>query len=229
MSVERVTNYVDKLEPYLTPDSGNFDDVRPALMSLVLPYEVDPWRYFHTVKHLEEKLEFLVAHAEEFDHPRVVFGASPGHDTLYYPWLYNPQLGVKGINEAQSSEMTQRLFTPHFKLWEVSKMGQFIEVTAHHPSDLGNTDLGYFLDSDMRIIGAPPERFEEYEGQTSSEFTWLGTVARKQYLMGRLAFFASVKGKLIYNTDAGRDLYQAQADTNITDMTARHTAELERL
>lgn len=230
MIPEAVTNYVDCLEPYLVPDSGNFEDIRPALTALALPYEVEPWRFHHTiVNHLQEKAAFLIEHVDSLQFPEVVFGASPGHDVPYYPWLYNPSLGVRGVNEIQASHLTQQLFQPHFKTWVVSRMGSYIEATAGHPNDVEDGDLAHFLDSDMLVLGSAPDRFERYEADICSEFTWLGNVTRKQYLLGRLAFFNSQKDKRIFCTEVAQDLHEAQAHQNIAEMKHRHEAELAQL
>lgn len=229
MARGRVEQYVDSVQAHLTPDDNDFEAVRPVVTALVLPYALEPWRFHHTVAHLEEKAQFLTENIDSLRSPRVVFGASVGHDNLYQPWLYNAALGTSAVNEKQSSRITKLLLSPYFPSEEVDKMAAYIEATAEHPSDVNDSDLAHFLDSDMLVLGAEEERFERYEDDIFKEFTWLGTVDRRAYLMGRLAFFASIQPRRVFCTEVAQDLHEAKAHKNIGAMALRHQRELSRL
>jgi predicted metal-dependent HD superfamily phosphohydrolase len=68
-------------------------------------------------------------------------------------------------------------------------------------------------DTDLAILGAEPQRFDEYETQVRAEYSWVPDeifrVKRQEILAGFLA------RKLIFNTPRLQQLFEHQARTNL--------------
>ncbi len=222
--MRKIEPLLNRLETYLTPDNGNYAEIWPNLINLTQLYERDPWRSYHNVKHLEEMVNFLIASEKELKNPTAIFAAVLGHDSVYEPWLYGG-----GINEDLSAKRTEYFLMPHYGQDLAGVVSAYIRATAAHPVDVVDTDLAYFLDADMSILAADSERFEEYEHGIYKEFTWLGTIARKEYLEGRLNFFKSIESERIFITEIAQDMYEERAHRNIGRMALKHEIELRQI
>lgn len=68
-------------------------------------------------------------------------------------------------------------------------------------------------DTDLAILGAEPQRFDEYETQVRAEYAWVPDeifrVKHQEILAGFLA------RKLIFNTPRLQQLFEHQARTNL--------------
>lgn len=74
-------------------------------------------------------------------------------------------------------------------------------------------------DIDLAILGAPPERFEEFERQIRAEYWW---TPRNTYARRRAAVLRSFLVRpSIYATDEFRDRFEQQARTNLARLAAR--------
>jgi predicted metal-dependent HD superfamily phosphohydrolase len=137
-------------------------------------------RAYHTLDHVAEvATEFEhVAAAVGWDRPKEVYLAILFHDAVYVPGASD--------NESKSAELARR-HTARLGV-DVERIAALIEKTAVHgkltPADV-DRDEALFLDCDMAILGAAPERFDDYDDAIAEEYS---AIPREAYAAGRRAF-----------------------------------------
>lgn len=119
-------------------------------------------RAYHTVQHLAECLRWLDRVRADAVAPGAVELAVWYHDLVYRP--------LRGGNEEASAEvaighLAAAGASPGFR----HVVHRLILATAHRaPPEPG--DAALLVDIDLAILGAPPERFAEYERQIRREY-----------------------------------------------------------
>ena len=91
-------------------------------------------------------------------------------------------------------------------------------TTDHRP--MPNDRSGAVLcDADLSILGADTERYDAYVAAVRAEY---GHVSDAEWQVGRRGVLRSFLDRpTIFTTHAGRDRWEAQARTNISDELAR--------
>jgi predicted metal-dependent HD superfamily phosphohydrolase len=160
------------------------DDVAAALASAY----GEPGRAYHDARHIGEVLGWFDVVADEggWERPAEVFVALLFHDVVYDP------LAAHGSNEATSAWRARAAIANH-EAWrgvDGERVAQLIELTARHtqlaPGDVDD-EAARFLDCDLSILAAAPDRFDEYERGIAREYA---VVPRDAYRAGRRAFLA---------------------------------------
>jgi predicted metal-dependent HD superfamily phosphohydrolase len=86
-------------------------------------------------------------------------------------------------------------------------------MATRHDAQPTEPDARLLVDVDLAILGAPPQRFAEYEAQVQLEHAWvpkwLFKRKRRAVLRGFLA------RSPIYGTDHFRELLEVQARVNL--------------
>jgi predicted metal-dependent HD superfamily phosphohydrolase len=97
---------------------------------------------------------------------------------------------------------------------DVPRVQALVHETARHgghgPLD---PDTAHFVDCDMAILGAEPVRFAEYEAQVRAE--WLPVVGAEAYAEGRRRFFAGLRGRPVFQSEAFATRLEARAQANL--------------
>lgn len=131
-----------------------------------------PPRAYHHFGHVEEVLERFreVAAGPGWVQPREAWLAVLYHDAIYEPG--------RADNEARSAQLAREAITrwlPHADV-DAARVAALIELTARHgklePAEVDG-DAALFLDCDMAILGAPPDRFDAYENAIGREYRHL--------------------------------------------------------
>jgi predicted metal-dependent HD superfamily phosphohydrolase len=173
------------------PEEELFDAIMDA-------YE-EPDRAYHTEQHIEECLLHLDGYG---GHEPEVELALWFHDIVYDPRAHD--------NEQRSAEWAVRVLQEKPSLAETVK--RLILVTRHHAVPAA-PDEQLLTDIDLSILGAPPERFEDYERQIRREYNW---VPEEIYRRERAKVLQKFRDrKFIYSTEYFRDLLEAQARRNL--------------
>lgn len=178
----------------------------------------EPQRHYHSLRHLLELLSALTRLAPQAGlGPREVAVARVA--AWYHDAVYDPT-AAPGANEEASGVLAidslDRLGADPDVIEEVAGL---IGATADHASAGSSPALDVFLDADLAILGAAPERFDEYCEQVRAEYAH---VPDELYASARGAILRGLAGGELYRTDAARALWDAAARANIT-------RELERL
>lgn len=151
----------------------------------------NPPRAYHSIGHVAEVLAHYadVAAGPGWTQPCEVYFAVLYHDAIY-------EAGHRD-NEARSAAFA----VEQIARWlpdagiDTAAVAALIELTAKHgriaPADVGR-DAALFLDCDMAILAAAPERFDAYDRQIAQEYrgsmpAWLFRHYRRRFLKGLLA------------------------------------------
>lgn len=177
---------------------------------LVAAYQ-QPQRQYHTLVHLRECLARLEPVLELAPHPGEVELALWFHDAVYE---------VRGQdNELQSAQWARRsVLQAGASAATADRIHALVMVTRHDALPVG-ADEQLLVDVDLSILGALPERFDEYERLVQAEYAWVpGWMfrgKRRAILEGFLA------RPLIFNTAHFRTLLEARARENLQRSIAR--------
>jgi len=180
----------------------------PGLRSLyadVLDRYSEPHRHYHTYQHLAEcfeKVQDIIALAE---HPAEVNVGLWFHDAIYDTRRDDNEersaawASSAGRELGASAESAQRIH-------------DLIMFTRHAAEPVG-IDAQVLVDADLSILGAQPERFQQYEAQVRNEYGWVPD-----------AIFRSTRDRILkeflgrphlFCTARFRELYEAQARRNL--------------
>ena len=121
-------------------------------------------RHYHTLQHLQECLLQLALPelAEASSEPWLEL-ALWYHDAVYSPWA--------GDNEEKSAQLAERWLAQQ-GIAHPSLVRELILATRHQA--LPEPGLqAWMVDIDLSILGAAPERFQQYEEQVRREYRWV--------------------------------------------------------
>ena len=161
-------------------------------------------RRYHTAQHLGECLELCQETHTVARRPGEVAVALWFHDAIYDPHRHD--------NEAQSAEWARRVVSQSAASGAAGRIHDLIMATRHDATPI-DPDAQLLVDIDLAILGAAPERFDEYEGQVREEYGWVPGIlfrnTRRRILEGFLA------RPRIYATDYFRDRREEAARANL--------------
>lgn len=170
----------------------------------------EPHRHYHTLEHVHELLALLGEF--ELDDRDSVEAAVWFHDAIYDTWA--------GDNEARSAELAATALRD-MRFPRIEAVRAMINATATHDARELTRDGRLFLDADLSILGAPPERYRAYADAIRAEYSW---VPDAKFAAGRAAILRRLLERpSIYQTEAMRARFEEQARANV----ARELAELE--
>lgn len=176
----------------------------------------EPWRHHHDYNHIEEMFDLIVQHKSELRNPNVVCWSTQYHDSIYIPTL------SAGLNEAYSGKLGWHNLG-HLGLYGLGEeVLKYTEQTAKHEAGSTDTDLQFFLDIDIAILGAKPKRYDryatdirtEYSHATDPEYKVARTEALKKLL--KRVPGSSPNEFSVFETTILKGLYEAQAQENIS-------------
>lgn len=178
----------------------------PLAAELAAAYR-EPGRAYHDLTHVAELLDWFDRVADEagWQRPAEVYLAILFHDAIYQP-------GAKD-NEARSAAWARSADLGGAAV-DRERVAQLIELTAKHGHvDAADADAALFLDADMAILGAAPERFRAYDAAIAREYQHVPADA---FRAGRRAFLAGLVQKpRIYLSDYFHARLDAQARENL--------------
>lgn len=184
----------------------NADRAPAVLEELVLAYR-QPHRHYHTLDHVAELLHLLHEHGDGSS-ADVISVAIIFHDAVYNPARHD--------NEVASAALAAQRLT---ELWAetqlVEKIVGYILATQHTSAepDAQDRDLCLFLDLDLAILAAPPERYRAYAGAIRREYA---AVPDSLYRPGRRHVLESLLAQeTIYLSPRLREVWEGPARANL--------------
>jgi predicted metal-dependent HD superfamily phosphohydrolase len=184
-----------------------------ALDALLARY-AEPHRAYHTLHHLEECFAQLDPVRAQCERPAEVELALWYHDAIYEP--------KEPGNEERSAEWAARVLGAAGASPAAAGRVRELVLATKHDAVPETPDARILVDVDLAILGAPPERFDEYEAQVRREYDWVPEpafrAARARILRELLARPA------LYSTAAFRERLEARARGNLARSMARLTA-----
>jgi predicted metal-dependent HD superfamily phosphohydrolase len=193
----------------LVPDAARRE---VALRRLIAAYQA-PERHYHTLAHIDNLLNLV--DAAVLHDPTVVQLAVWFHDVVYD--------ALKSDNETRSAAQALD-FLAHSTLEPArqQRVAFLIERTHDHtqPQPADDTDLLYFLDADLSILGAPAAAYQAYARQIRQEYRLVPDLL---YRPGRRKVLAKMlAAPVLFHTPALREELDAAARRNLA-------AEIEEL
>lgn len=173
-----------------------------------------PPRAYHNFDHVLEVLAHFRS-VPSWDDPVAVALAILFHDAIY--------VAGRGDNEAESARMMRDIVreAPLTTPCDLARAERLILLTARHGSlggDAFDHDTAHFLDCDMAILGASPERFRLYEQQIQDEYA---AVPTQLYRAGRARFLDKLLASpRIYLSDTFQQRLEPRARANLASARA---------
>ena len=181
-------------------------DLKPDLMAA---YQATG-RWYHNWDHIEALMEDFHRLADHWLYPEAVETAILWHDVIY--------TAMSPTNEADSAALMRDRLKGCGDPATIDRADALILATADHafpddmPSDLA-ADCALFLDMDMAILGADPDRFDRYDAAIRQEFSAvpddLYRPRRAEVLKGFL------RRNDLYLTDVFKQSHDQQARDNL--------------
>lgn len=177
----------------------------PPLLERLLHAWREPQRHYHTLQHLQECLDHLEGARERALHPGEASLALWFHDAVYDPRRHD--------NEQRSAEWAREcLLASGADDTCADRVHALVMATRHDAVPVAG-DAPLVVAIDLAILGAPRERFDEYERQVRLEY---GHVEDEAYRAGRGRILRALLGRpAIYSTPLFRDRFEAAARANL--------------
>ena len=137
----------------------------PAVLDAALCAWAEPHRRYHTLQHLAECLALFERERALAERPGEVALALWFHDAVYDTSRHD--------NEAASAAWASRVLHGAGASGEVVERVQSLILATRHDGVPATADARLLVDIDLAILGAAPERFDEYERQIRAEYAFV--------------------------------------------------------
>lgn len=182
-----------------------------ALHDALIARYSEPHRKYHTLQHLTECLENVRELRALAEHAAEIEIALWFHDAIYQV--------RRNDNEAKSAAWAHASMlaggTPPAA---AARVHELVLATRHNAIPSGN-DAAILVDVDLWILGAPPERFDEYERQIRAEYGWVPDFLYRRERRKILQQFLA--RSRIFNTELFFVRFESQARANVARSLAR--------
>jgi predicted metal-dependent HD superfamily phosphohydrolase len=182
-----------------------------SVFAELLARHSEPTRAYHTCQHLEECFAQFARARSLADRPGEVQLALWFHDAIYDT--------RSSRNEDESADWADAVLESAGAAPEMRERIRALILATRHAGDPGSADARLTVDIDLSILGAPAERFAQYEAQVRQEYAWVPDpvyrAARARILAGFL------ERPAIFATQDFRSRLEAQARRNLRDSLAR--------
>lgn len=165
----------------------------------------EPHRAYHNCQHLEECLQMRRLLNAACHAPAEVDLALWFHDAIYDP--------LRSDNELRSAQWLDDVARDSGLGDEARRRLYGLIMVTRHDGAPASADEAVLVDTDLAILGASAERFEEYDRQVRREYRYVPLFVyrqkRRQVLKGFLA------RERIYTTAPYFDAFEQQARANL--------------
>jgi predicted metal-dependent HD superfamily phosphohydrolase len=177
----------------------------------------EPHRAYHTLQHLAECFDWYDGARQLAERPFEVELALWFHDAIYEPRASDSE-------ERSAAWAADALRSAGAAADVAARVSELILATKHARAE-SSRDQALLLDVDLSILGAPPERFREYEVQVRREYAFVPDEAFRKARAAILARFAA--RPRLYATDHFATRLEAQARSNLRESIERLAASRE--
>lgn len=165
----------------------------------------EPHRKYHNDRHLDECLAGLAQVRAEATHPAEIELALWFHDAVYD--------STSQDNEVRSAEWAHAACLEAGLAPDVAdRVHDLVLATRHDNTPLAG-DARIIADIDLSILGAPAERFDEYEHEVRQEYAWVPAQFFRRERRRILKQFLSLPR--IFGTAYFFNTFEAQARQNL--------------
>lgn len=182
-----------------------------ALRDALLAAWAEPQRRYHTLRHLLDSVALLEPELASATHPGEVEVALWFHDAVYALRAAD--------NEARSAAWADRALREGGVAPDAVARVVALVMATRHDALPATDDERLLVDVDLAILGADPERFDEYEAEVREEYAW---VPRPLFRRRRRAILqAFLDRDAIYATAPFRARLEARARANLARSLSR--------
>lgn len=170
----------------------------------------EPQRAYHGWSHIEALLALFAEVQDRLYDPKAVLYAILFHDAVYDP--------TRSDNEERSADLLRALDPGLLDEATKAKAVRMVESTKGHalpegPSHEEAADTAVFLDMDLSILAAEPERFDAYEREVRIEYAH---VSDELFRHGRARILRDfLQREQLFLSDWGRQRFEAPARENL--------------
>lgn len=186
----------------------DYQTIADCWQNIVTHYQ-QPHRHYHTLHHIEALLEQFDGIKDQLKQPESVLLAIFYHDVIY-----QTQGKPAMSNERQSAAYFIAELGGFLPIDLQNRVVELIIATEKHElADTNNSDMAYFLDMDLRILGQTDLVYQAYCQQIRLEYQH---VAKVLYNFSRKkALKRFLDRKRLYFTQRFSTQYEQQARQNI--------------
>ena len=165
----------------------------------------EPHRHYHTLQHLDECLALLPALRPLAEQPAEIELALWFHDAIYELQRQD--------NELRSAEWARSAVQQSGLSNDCAERIHALVMATRHSAVPEGIDARILVDIDLSILGAAPQRFDEYERQVRAEYAW---VPEPQFRDGRRGILEQFLARpTIFNTDYFLARFEHSARANL--------------
>ncbi len=189
---------------------------RLAVYADLVERHAEPIRRHHDFDHASSVVDVVLGLHSPGDDWAVAVLAAWFHDAVYDP------RAARGTNEGASAVLAMdALSSLGVTLSAIGSVCRLICLTTDHRPLATDRSGAVLCDADLSVLGADVERYDDYVAAVRAEY---GHVSAADWQVGRRGVLRSFLDRpTIFTTHAGRDRWEAQARTNISDELARLT------
>lgn len=184
--------------------AGAGDQRAEALWSAIRGQYNAPGRFYHNLSHLDQVISQLVAVKDQVQNWTAVVMATAYHDYVYDP--------LRTDNEEQSALCAEQELSAVIDAASLALCLRMVRATKTHLPD-PHTDLNFFIDADLSILGAPAREYQFYSRQIKKEYSMF---AGAVYHAGRRKVLQQfLDRKRIFNSSYFYEHYEVRARENL--------------
>lgn len=164
-------------------------------------------RSYHNLTHLEQLAGFITPVADRLENFDVVLFSLFYHDSIYNP--------KRSDNEEKSAELAQMRMTElGIDQTDIERcMTMILATKSHHLNAC--SDINYFTDADLAILGQPLPEYLIYTKQIRQEYNMYPGILYKPGRRKVLSHFLNMER--IFKTDYFFEKFELQARTNLRE------------
>lgn len=171
----------------------------------------EPHRHYHTQQHLAECLQLFDSARRDAVRPGELAIALWFHDGIYDPHRED--------NEQQSADWAVDAMRRAGLPDDAGRRVHALVMATRHNAAPTEPDAQLLVDIDLAILGAPAERFDEYERQVGEEYAWVpGFIFRRTRKKVLQQFAARPR---LYSTERFFASHETMARQNLARSIAR--------
>ncbi|XP_052777293.1 uncharacterized protein LOC128214712 isoform X1 [Mya arenaria] len=172
-------------------------------------------RFYHTLNHIEEMLQYFDEVKEILQRPELVVMAIFFHDVVYEPTRPdNEELSAKLFAEFCSEIMKENTDKDRVCDWILKTKGHVTDVTMV-TGQYGCLDEHYLLDMDLAILATSPSRYNGYAEEIRKEYCHF---SEQEFSIRRSKVLKTFLERTnIFNTEHFRSKLETKARQNLAD------------
>jgi predicted metal-dependent HD superfamily phosphohydrolase len=181
------------------------EKLRDSQFELIYKKYSDSSRHYHNINHISSMLALAEQHSSLIRDKDIVLFSIWFHDIVYNP--------LKKDNEEKSRDLADEMMSRlNIEAEKIKRVHEYILATKTH-SGSEDSDLSFFLDLDLSILGASAETYDNYCRNVRKEYSWVPDMLYKPGRIKVLRHFLDMEK--IFKTELFYNLFETKARENL--------------